>query len=219
MTPDNKDKPVLPMDVVATHLAGETLHAPWRLVYLEGIEQADRERAAASGTEPVSFMEAYWRAESQDDANHVVVRTRHGLILLNAFPYANGHLLVCLGQARARLLDYSPADRQRLWQLVEAATELMELGLSPQGINTGINQGRAGGAGVPTHLHVHLVPRWMGDTNFINTVGRIRVIPCALDAMAQRYRAVWGTMAARWADLLASGQEDEAWQRSKGSAS
>jgi len=209
MTSDNNPKPTGPVDVVAPQLAGEALHAPWRLVYLEAIEQADRARAAASGTEPVSFMDAYWRDEAKDDANHVVVRTPHGLILLNAFPYANGHLLVCLGQARARLLDYSPADRQRLWQLVEAATELMELALSPQGINTGINQGRAGGAGVPTHLHVHLVPRWMGDTNFITTVGRVRVIPGALDAMSQRYRAVWGTMAARWAgrwaDVLTAG--------------
>jgi ATP adenylyltransferase len=70
----------------------------------------------------------------------------------------------------------------------------MELTLEPQGINVGVNQGRAAGAGVPQHLHVHLVPRWSGDVNFMAVVGQVRVIPGSLESMAKRYREVWGRM-------------------------
>src|SRR5262245_65250801 len=87
--------------------------------------------------------------------------------MLNAYPYANGHLLVALGEARPTLLDYTPEQRAALWRLVETATDLMQRALEPQGINFGINQGRAAGAGVPQHLHAHLVPRWGGDVNFM----------------------------------------------------
>jgi ATP adenylyltransferase len=183
--------PAASSDPIAPHLTGQALQAPWRLQYLESIDEQDKQRAAAaSAGQPVSFMAAYWAAPERDVANHVVLRTAHGLILLNGYPYANGHLLVCLAEARPRLLDYTESQRAELWKLVDLATDLMELTLQPQGINTGINQGRAAGAGVPTHLHVHLIPRWGGDTNFITTVGRIRVIPAALDAMTARYRQV-----------------------------
>ena len=77
---------------------------------------------------------------------------------------------------------------------MELAAELMQKTLEPQGVNIGINQGRAGGAGVPQHLHVHLVPRWNGDVNFMGAVGNMRVIPASLEAMSKRYRAVWAQM-------------------------
>ena len=124
----------------------------------------------------------------EDIKNHVIVRTGHGLILLNMFPYAGGHLLVALGEARGRLLEYTPQQRAQLWGLTEVAADLMERTLRPQGINIGINEGRAAGAGVPQHLHVHLVPRWNGDVNFMSTVAQVRVIPSSLERMAERYR-------------------------------
>lgn len=171
------------------------LFAPWRLEYLEELEA--RERAAGPpGPSSGSFLLDAWRSPQNDEKNLVVVRTGEGLILLNKFPYAGGHLLVALGDARPRLLDYAPAQRAALWALVEVAADLMERTLEPQGINFGLNQGRAAGAGVPQHVHVHLVPRWSGDVNFISVVGRIRVIPSSLEAMAGRYRAVWGAVKA-----------------------
>jgi ATP adenylyltransferase len=109
------------------------------------------------------------------------------MILLNKYPYANGHLLVALGEARPSLLDYDADQRAALWALVDRAMELMQRVLEPQGVNIGVNQGRAAGAGVPGHLHVHLVPRWSGDTNFMSVVGQVRVIPAALEAVYQRY--------------------------------
>lgn len=136
------------------------------------------------------FLTDYWLEPARDREHHVVERTGEGLILLNAYPYSNGHLLVALGLPRPRLLDYTPAERGALWALVDRAVDLMERTLEPQGINVGVNQGRAAGAGVPQHLHVHVVPRWNGDVNFMTAVGRIRVVPGALDQMAARYRTV-----------------------------
>jgi ATP adenylyltransferase len=162
------------------------IQAPWRLEYLEAMDKSEKSASSSSG----SFLLDYWREPGGDTRNHVILRTGAGLVLLNAFPYANGHLLVALGEARARLLDYTPDQRAALWALTEIAADLMERTLEPQGINMGINQGRAAGAGVPSHLHIHLVPRWGGDVNFMSVVGNIRVIPSSLDAMAERYRRV-----------------------------
>lgn len=175
----------------------DAVWAPWRLQYLETLDEEPGapETPGRSNPPPPKpadagrcFLTDYWEDPSDDEANHVLVRTELGMILLNAYPYANGHLLVALGKGRPRLLDYTADERTHLWELVDRAADLVERALEPQGINIGINQGRAAGAGVPGHLHVHLVPRWGGDVNFITTVGQVRVIPSSLEAMARRYR-------------------------------
>jgi ATP adenylyltransferase len=157
-------------------------------------KDADNQReskAKDAGQESGSFLLDYWNQPARDQEHHVLVRTDHGLILLNKYPYSNGHLLVALGDARPSLTEYEPQQRAELWKLVDRAAALVERALEPQGLNIGINQGQAGGAGVPSHLHVHVMPRWNGDTNFISTVGGIRVIPSALEMMYERFmRAV-----------------------------
>lgn len=173
----------------------DALPAPWRLKYLESLGASEK---ASGKISTGSFLRDNWLTPEHDIANHVVVRGTHGMILLNKYPYANGHLLVALGEARPALLEYSPQERAQLWQLVDCATDLVYATLDPQGVNIGINQGRAAGAGVPSHLHVHLVPRWGGDSNFIDVVGRVRVIPAALEDMAERYRAAWTRIKDRW---------------------
>ena len=155
--------------------------------YLEALE-AKEKQVGTPQTGSGSFLLDYWNDTANDEVNHVIVRTEIGLILLNRYPYAGGHLLVALGHPAPTLLDYAPDQRAALWRLVEEATALMQFAIEPQGINIGINQGRAAGAGVPQHLHVHLVPRWNGDINFMAAVGHVRVIPNSLEAMAQRYR-------------------------------
>lgn len=167
------------------------IHAPWRSEYLEAMGAAGKAGGppADSGG---SFIREYFLSPADDVKNHVVARTEEGIIFLNRFPYAGGHLLVALGEARARLLDYAPEQRAALWGLVDVATGMVERALEPQGINIGVNQGRAAGAGVPGHVHVHLVPRWGGDVNFMAVVGGVRVISASLEKMAERYRAVRG---------------------------
>jgi len=162
------------------------LHAPWRSSYVESIADASSEPSGGC------FLSAYWARPEDDDRNLVVMRTDRGMIILNRYPYAGGHLLVALGEGRPRLLDYEPSDRAALWSLVDRAADLVERTLDPQGLNIGINQGRAAGAGVPQHLHVHVVPRWGGDVNFMASVGQVRVIPVSLETMLARYRATLG---------------------------
>lgn len=169
-----------------------SIWAPWRLDYLESL---DDEGPPPKKDSPTGcFLSDYWLAPEDDETNHIIVRTDMGMIMLNAYPYANGHLLVALGEGRPTLMDYDADQRASLWGLVETATRLMQATLEPQGINTGINQGRAAGAGVPSHLHVHLVPRWSGDVNFITSVGQVRVIPSALEQMGERYRKAWAQL-------------------------
>jgi ATP adenylyltransferase len=171
------------------HLSGDALQAPWRQDYLEAL--GAKEKAAGTpkpGTG--SFLRDAFLDPASDGKNLVIVRNAHGLIMLNLYPYAGGHLLVALGEARGRLLDYTPEQRAEFWKLVDVGMDLVERALEPQGVNMGINQGRASGAGVPQHLHAHLVPRWSGDINFMTTVGNVRVIPTSVEKMAERYREV-----------------------------
>ncbi|MBX3387771.1 MAG: HIT domain-containing protein [Phycisphaeraceae bacterium] len=192
----------------------EALQAPWRQSYLESMDdgavgsEGRAVRPQADGaSETGSFLLRYWQEPAGDERNHVIVRTASGLVLLNAFPYAAGHLLVALGEPRPTLLDYSAEQRRRLWELVDVGMGLMIKALRPQGVNIGLNQGRAAGAGVPQHLHAHLVPRWGGDVNFMSVVGQIRVIPASLEKMAERYREAWRAMGGQEAWRAAHGVE------------
>ncbi|TVQ64461.1 MAG: HIT domain-containing protein [Phycisphaerales bacterium] len=181
------------------------LHAPWRERYLRALA-AGGEGASPGKDSTGCFLRDYWLAPRQDEANHVIVRRADdaadapdaptgGMVLLNLYPYANGHLLVALGDGRARLLDYAPAQRAALWRLVEDAAAILSRALSPQGVNIGVNEGAAAGAGVPGHLHVHLVPRWHGDVNFMTVVGGVRVHPSAPERVAAMCREAWGEIA------------------------
>ncbi|MFO0829317.1 MAG: HIT domain-containing protein [Phycisphaerales bacterium] len=172
-------------------MLNDALWAPWRMAYLRDLER--RESAARAAGEslarPTNFLADYWAHPERDQESLVVHRDASGMILLNRYPYVNGHLLVALGEPKSAINDYGPAQRAAFWQLVECAVDLVQRTLEPQGINIGLNQGRAAGAGLPEHIHAHVLPRWNGDTNFMATVGQVRVIPDALESMWATYRA------------------------------
>ena len=163
----------------------DTLWAPWRMQYLRNLEN---ESDPTTNTLH-DFIAVAWAHPEQDLAHHVIHRTDDGLIMLNRYPYSAGHLLVALGDARGHLLDYDATQRQAFWSLVDTATAMVHQTLHPQGVNLGVNEGAAAGAGLPGHLHAHVVPRWLGDVNFMSTTAAARVIPSSLDAMAEMYRA------------------------------
>lgn len=189
------------------------LHAPWRESYMQMLSAKDKDPASSRSDKQDAnhagksgcFLRDYWLNPQQDNQNRVVLRTGEeqlnngngGMILLNAYPYINGHLLVALGESRSRLLDYDESERALLWSLVDLATELVEIALEPQGLNIGVNIGKAGGAGVPEHIHVHVMPRWAGDTNFSTTVAGIRVVSTSMDSIFDRYRQAWETIKQR----------------------
>ena len=169
------------------HPKSQTLFAPWRMEYLEALE-AKEKQVGTPQTGSGSFLLDYWNDTANDEVNHVIWRRKYRRLLLNGSTYVGGQLRVEHGQPAPTLFEYAHDQRAALWRLVEEETALMLFAIEHQGITTGINQGRAAGAGVPQHLHVHLVPRWNGDINFMTAVGHVRVIPNSLEAMAQRYR-------------------------------
>ena len=164
-------------------MPNDNIWAPWRMEY---IRQLSALEAPDADTEPPPcFLCQANQAvvgTPQSKMRHVLLNDPRGVILLNRFPYPNGHLLVAPHGHLAELSDLSVAARADLMELTHLAEQLLRAAVNPQGINIGLNLGRCAGAGLPGHLHVHVVPRWAGDTNFITTVGQVRVIPEALEA-------------------------------------
>ncbi|MBV8781422.1 MAG: HIT domain-containing protein [Phycisphaerae bacterium] len=152
----------------------DQLHAPWRMEYLRSIDKED------TGC----FLCASAAAPPDQFKKHLVLwQTEHSLVCMNKFPYTSGHLMVA---PRAHLGDMellSDAQLQDIGQQTVKVLQLLKRAMSPQGFNIGINLGRAAGAGVPGHLHQHIVPRWAGDTNFITVVADIRVVPQAVEQL------------------------------------
>jgi ATP adenylyltransferase len=128
-----------------------------------------------------------------DEATYIVWRGDAVFAILNAYPYASGHLMVLPYRHVAEVDELSPAESSELWTGATAALAAVKAAYGPEGLNLGANLGRAGGAGVPGHLHLHVVPRWAGDTNFMTSVAETRVLPEALDASAAKLRAAWPT--------------------------
>lgn len=155
------------------------LWAPWRLAFV----QAPPRRGC--------FLCLYAR-QRKDRKNLVVFRNHSCFALLNRFPYNSGHLLVAPRAHKGRLEDLTAEERTDLMNLLIVMQKALNRVLRPEGYNIGFNLGRAAGAGVPGHLHVHVVPRWTADTNFMPVVGQTKVIPQALEDL---YASLRGALA------------------------
>ena len=153
----------------------ENLWAPWRMEYIRSLG----EETSESGC----FLCHYWSNPDTDEKNRVLWRTASSFAVMNRFPYTNGHLLIAHGSHKGDISDLTAEEWDGLSQMIRAGVEVLRKALSPQGFNIGYNLGRCAGAGLPDHLHAHIVPRWSGDTNFMAVVGDSRVIPDALDAL------------------------------------
>lgn len=121
-----------------------------------------------------------------DRRHYVVCRTRHAFAILNLYPYNNGHLMVVPRRHLADLRRCTDAELLDLWRLVGRMQTLLTRVLTPHGFNLGVNLGRTGGAGIPGHVHIHLVPRWRGDTNFMTTVSGAKIISESLNELYRR---------------------------------
>ncbi|MCC7147005.1 MAG: HIT domain-containing protein [Phycisphaeraceae bacterium] len=169
-------------------MSQQTLWAPWRMEYIRQLDGEAKisERgcflceAAAAGAIPTTPTASPAMTEA-GRKKLVLWQDERGMILLNRYPYTSGHLLVASNEHLADLTDLSAAQRAGLMELTALAEEVVRTAFNPQGINIGINLGRCAGAGLPGHLHVHVVPRWNGDTNFMQVVGQVRVIPQAVE--------------------------------------
>ena len=125
-----------------------------------------------------------------DDRRALIVhRGTQAFLILNKFPYASGHLMAAITRHAGALGDATPEELGEAMELVRAGIRALEAAYHPDGFNVGVNQGRVAGAGVPDHLHVHVVPRWDGDANFMQVIGDTRVLPESLEATYDRLSA------------------------------
>lgn len=156
----------------------ERLWTPWRLAYVSGGEKSDA----------CVFCAAL---DSDDAAPLIAFRGTACFVILNLFPYNNAHLLIVPKRHVAALADATPEERQELIDLAAVAETAIHEVYAPHGMNMGINLGKAAGAGIPGHLHLHVVPRWSGDTNFMTVVGETRVLPEELPVTADKLRPIF----------------------------
>ncbi len=160
----------------------DRLWAPWRLSYVTA--------ASAPATECV-----FCDAQSGRQADLVLFRGQHCYVILNLYPYNNGHLMVVPNRHLSTLEALRPDEQAEMMRLVRLSEMALNEAYHPHGINVGINLGKAAGAGIENHLHVHFVPRWSGDTNFMTAVGETRVLPEDLAATVSRLRPIFDNLA------------------------
>lgn len=169
----------------------EQLWAPWRLAYVSGEAAAEAALEKAPDPAELAFLPGADQdcfmcravADADDRRGRVVERSALSIVIINRFPYNNGHLLVAPRAHKGRLDEITETEQSDMQRLIGKYVELVERLMAAQGFNVGLNLGRVAGAGVPGHLHWHIVPRWHGDTNFMPAVAGLRVIPQALDAL------------------------------------
>lgn len=162
----------------------ELLWNGWRATYV----QSAGEHAADDGA---SVFTRILRSGLPDDETHVVHRGERTFAILNAYPYSVGHLLVLPYREVGELEALDAAEHVELWSTVTDAVGALKAALRPGGVNVGLNLGRPAGGSVSEHLHVHVVPRWIGDANFMTATANTRTLPEALPDTAAKLRRAW----------------------------
>ena len=160
------------------------LWAPWRLSYVT--------KAAAAEDDPCVFCEAIAGTEPSPLTLH---RGDCCFVILNKFPYSNGHLMVVPRRHLGKLSEAAPDELTELMALTRTAEMVLTEAYDPHGLNVGMNLGRPAGAGVLGHLHIHVVPRWNGDTNFMTVTAGTRVVPEEPDQTVERLRPIFERLA------------------------
>lgn len=157
------------------------LWAPWRLEFVK----------AASGEDPLACVFCAAPAGADDRASLILHRGKTCFVILNLYPYTNGHLLIAPYRHLATPGELDADERAELWDLLDRCLDTLDRTLHPHGANAGLNLGRSAGAGIEGHLHLHVVPRWNGDTNFMPVLADTRVIPQHLDDSWHVLREAW----------------------------
>jgi ATP adenylyltransferase len=162
----------------------DKIWAPWRIYYIKNelATRDAREAALPPGVDPNCFI-CRGLAQDDDRANLIVARGQHCAVLMNRFPYNNGHLLVAPLGHKGGLEDLSDVELLECQHLIVRFMAILREQVSAQGFNVGLNLGRIAGAGLPGHLHWHIVPRWAGDTNFMPVLASVDVIHQSLDSL------------------------------------
>jgi ATP adenylyltransferase len=162
-------------------VASQRIWAPWRLAYVKDASK-DAEQECIFCAKPAS---------DDDEANLIVHRGERCFVILNLFPYTNGHLMIAPYEHLATLGELDPDTVAEMMRLTQRAMAVLEDRYEPHGYNVGFNQGRVAGAGVEHHIHMHVVPRWGGDTNFMPVLADTRVMP---QTLSESYATLKGSL-------------------------
>ena len=163
----------------------DRLWAGWRSEYIDAATGPDHEEHSAS------VFVRILASGLPDEETYIVWRGERCFAILNRYPYSTGHVLVMPYREVAELEDLEADESTELWSSVLACAAAVKAAYRPHGLNIGVNLGAAAGAGVPSHLHVHVLPRWSADSNFMTAVGETRVLPEALPVTWEKLRATW----------------------------
>jgi ATP adenylyltransferase len=158
----------------------DKLYAPWRSSYVTDV---NRKKSRTLEEKDCVFCTAF---KSDEDAKYFILKRANAVVvILNLYPYAGGHIMVLPVAHHGELFELDQATRAELLEEVNNAIEILKKAISPHGFNVGINVGTAGGGGIPSHLHVHVLPRWNGDTNFMPLLSDTRPVSCSLEEIYQ----------------------------------
>ena len=175
---DSHDCEALGIALPSAPMGRAPLYAPWRMDYIRSLQ--------APAGQGCFLCDAAAADSDQKEADRLVLwQSADSVVLMNRFPYTNGHLLIAPRAHKAEIEELSAGEKLDLVEQADQAIRLLKRAVSAQGFNIGINLGRCAGAGVPGHLHQHVVPRWGGDVNFMSVVGEVQVVP---EAMSRLYR-------------------------------
>jgi ATP adenylyltransferase len=172
----------------------ERLWAPWRMAYVAQASRVAGRRRPRRKTSNADCLFCAVSARRRDRADLVIARQGEALLMLNRFPYSPAHLMVAVRRHAAEFRELDAAERNDLIDLLALGERILAVEYQPDGLNYGANRGRVAGAGFPGHLHLHLVPRWNGDTNFMPVVGGTKVLPESLDRTWSRLRSAVQSM-------------------------
>jgi len=153
--------------------------SPWRMKYIQNSKSADE----------CPFCEALEKPDPADQ--FLLFRGEKAFVILNRYPYTTGHLLILPLEHKENMADLDPETRTEMMELINHALVVLDQIYHPEGYNVGLNMGEAAGAGIPKHLHWHIVPRWVGDTNYMTAVGEVRVLPETLEDTYQKIFSAW----------------------------
>lgn len=158
------------------------LWTPWRYEYVSGLTED------SCGC---VLCDAIADGPSGDEAGLVLFRAEHNFVIINKYPYTSGHVMVAPYEHVADLLDLTPAQRDETLRLAQACESILKESYSPHGFNIGLNIGKAAGAGVIDHLHLHIVPRWLGDASFMSATAETRIVPETPEGTFSRLRPLF----------------------------
>lgn len=167
----------------------DILYAPWRDTYVT----KSKEDNGASSEDSCVFCSKII-TENPGAQEFILKKTKHAFVILNLYPYNGGHLLILPIEHVANLEDLSKDVRVELMELMSASIVILKNVLQAHGVNAGMNLGRASGAGIPSHLHLHLVPRWVGDTSFITVIGNTKNVSVDLEKIYQNLKPAFDAL-------------------------